>query len=266
MSGSNRPGVMAGSPGANCAMDFIKPETRHELLTILRRFSVHHRICSCQHDRTFLLEKGEKVVMGRDFVHVDVRISQDDLGFTRNEFLGFALQSCSCMNTNEETTSVLKITAIQWEMVASQHDKFLAIAVKCRDGKMDATGDTSTILPVMRTQVDDEANEIMTGELFAGGIGGWSFAVKAMQSDERVISTAWALDQDPIACHAFKKNHDMNYIACTSEQAWGSTQADQSMNLCPTMIFQTKVENIWWLSHVTRFAAQLILLSPPCPA
>eukprot|EP00438_Fugacium_kawagutii_P033239 Skav228423 [mRNA] locus=scaffold1325:267313:272607:+ [translate_table: standard] len=247
-------------------MDSLPPENRHILLSLLRKFSVHKQLCSCNHDRSFLLQLEDKVVMGTDVVRATVRIVNEDLGFTRSDFMGHSLQSCSCMDVIGEQVCELTMTAVQWDLVASQHKRFLAIAAKCFNGKIDTTRDSSTILPVMPTQQDDESNEVMVGELFAGGIGGWSFAIKALNSEQRIINTAWALDQDPIARKNYQMNHGMDYVATSAEQCWGYVQADQKANLCPTMFFQTQVENLWWLPHVTRFASQLILMSPPCPA
>eukprot|EP00438_Fugacium_kawagutii_P015662 Skav208586 [mRNA] locus=scaffold3152:68059:72795:+ [translate_table: standard] len=57
----------------------------------------------------------------------------------------------------------------------------------------------------------------------------------------------------------------MDHVASSESQSWGYVQADEAINLCPTVIFQTPVESVWWMAHVTRFASQLILMSPPCP-
>lgn len=260
---------MAGSRGTNCAMDVLSAETKKTVLSTLRKFSIHTKLCECDHDRSFLLRLENGVVkMGSDSVVASVCICETDLGFTKKDFLGYSLQKCTCMDVDQKYTNKasLKMTAAQWDLIASKYESFLAIAVGCKNKNLDATKGTSALMSVHPTHMDPGSGEIVTGELFAGGIGGWSFAQKALTDDGHVTSAMWALDQDFLACKSFQMNHKMDHVASSETQAWGFVQADTAINLCPTVLFQTKIENIWWMTFLEQYNTELVLMSPPCPA
>ncbi len=94
-------------------------------------------------------------------------------------------------------------------------------------------------------------------ELFSGGVGGWSAALRCLDVPYQVV----AVDHDIQACFSFALNFDAILIDGYKEvppQSFASSDKH--------FVIHGEVNSLTWLSAVASWSPDLMLVSSPCPS
>lgn len=98
-------------------------------------------------------------------------------------------------------------------------------------------------------------------ELFAGGFGGWSFAMKASEKLMKDPFTCEiAIDCDACMTAMFSANHD-GHLVSNKEDFRGPIAHGEK-----TMVFTTMIQDSQWFHWAAIHAIDIYVASPPCPA
>lgn len=250
--------------GADLAMESLCNDDRGKLLAMVKSFTFQPRMCTCADPRSYVVDLAHSAVMSAKEVRCEAKIIGGlEFGMPRH-FMGHDMYCC-CDRVDDQSTVTVRFTMHQWATLGDLVDKIMLVNVKTVDGILDATGDCSAVMHFRKTIPDMEASPLKLGEMFCGGYGGWSQAVKAIQSLECDFTTAWALDCDYMCCKAFANTHHMSTIVTDASQCSNEMQVSEDANLIPTPVFNVEIEKLWRLSYAASLSCQCIAWSAPCP-
>lgn len=245
-------------------MECLPNDDKGRLLEMVRSFAYQPKVCTCNDRRSYVIEISPSAVMGLREVRCEaIVVDPSTLGYHRH-FMGHDTY-CACDAHDHGTVFTVRFTMQQWATLGDFVDKVILLHVTTTGNVIDATGNHSAVLHYRETIPDSEDRTLRMGELFCGGYGGWSHAVKAIQSRGCDMTTSWALDYDFMCCKAFAYTHDMSHFASDPVQCGNDIQTADDANLIPSIVFNTDVDMLWWITYASMFSCQCIAWSPPCP-
>eukprot|EP00438_Fugacium_kawagutii_P021778 Skav205464 [mRNA] locus=scaffold4885:263184:268607:+ [translate_table: standard] len=246
-------------------MENVQHGQRHDLLQLVKKFRLQPCYCSCHHDASYLIRVGEQVACTSAAITVKATIETELLTHRPDTFLGYRL-TCSCNDKCQTTNVTVAFSLEQWESTLSGWDGLaILVGVKCSQGHLAADHDDAAVLRWCPLGHDNEDEPIRMGDMFCGGLGGWSHAAKALASEQRDILTCWAVDMDPLTAQTFRKSHDMTHVSVDANDCWSKISSDDRTCQSSTMVFKTNIKQLWWVTFAALKRAQIICASPPCP-
>ena len=134
------------------------------------------------------------------------------------------------------------------------------------EGILDLTGAGAAIIPVSPNDPVDEDKPLVIGELYCGGFSGWTHAIHELILRHMNIVHGFALDKDSACCDVYEKTHAPNVRASDSMEYGRACAAHHQFGDKPSVLLQTTITDVWWMTCIGRYFPELLCLSPPCPA
>ena len=114
----------------------------------------------------------------------------------------------------------------------------------------------TVILPLK----NDNSGPLHILELFSGGIGGWSAALRCLAM-EQVEYQVVAVEHDLQACFAFSMNYDAILLDGYTDIPFQSFTASKKH-----FVVHGEVNSLTWMPAVAHWSTDLMLVSSPCPS
>eukprot|EP00438_Fugacium_kawagutii_P033516 Skav222491 [mRNA] locus=scaffold1835:172720:177369:- [translate_table: standard] len=114
----------------------------------------------------------------------------------------------------------------------------------------------STLLPIK----DVDKNPLHVLECFAGGYGGWSYAMKHLRRHFGIPSQILSLESDLAACSNFAVNHQVPIV-----NGFNVLPHDTFQDVHEDCLLHADVASRDWLGAVSTWHPHVMLVSSPCP-
>eukprot|EP00438_Fugacium_kawagutii_P024669 Skav211349 [mRNA] locus=scaffold2448:58925:64111:- [translate_table: standard] len=174
---------------------------------------------------------------------------------------------CDCGHETRIRQVKVCFTPEQWEAITGSDGSVVLMGARVTEQAkvLDLTGSNCAVLRFRKTISTSEVEEIIFGEMFCGGYGGWSHAIDALCKDTKVMTCQWAIDRDPICCSTYNKNHPKNVHGVDAKQCWAQIKIMEDRSYAPSMLFQAGIEDAWWVTFASRVPVEVVNFSAPCP-
>ena len=267
-SGSNLPVVVAARVtegwSTDRAMDLQQSGVHDDILSILSHYCLQPSICSCLRTVSVALQIHDVKIISHDFTMVDCSIVVPP-GFAPNEFMGFSLNPCTCDEARIKHVRV-KFTAVQWDACVQHHDQVLVICGDFSQGLLTTDAQECGVIPVNeQPRNHGDENTVFMAEVFAGGFGGWSHAVNALNQIGGSIRRLWAIDRDPECAFRFAKSHDVTHVCDGPRQCWQQCN-EMNHDKSTSFFLISNLKFLWWTPLMRVQGLDIWATSPPCPA
>eukprot|EP00438_Fugacium_kawagutii_P029471 Skav209238 [mRNA] locus=scaffold293:433722:439145:+ [translate_table: standard] len=236
-----------------------------QIVEILKRFKLQDGFCECQGVASYLFSVAELGVCTSSEMTIKASI-QTHLQAFRPDSFGCHSLGCQCNHEMRRKEVTMSFSLEQWESTFQDISGiFVVVGARVSKDHVSANHVEAAVFRWDHEHGDDETKSVRVGEMFCGGIGGWSQACRALASSSRDISTCWAVDIDPITCRTFARSHDMTYVVNDASDCWNQVNSDEESCQVPSVVFNTDVKRLWWIVYAAREKVQLVCASPPCP-
>eukprot|EP00438_Fugacium_kawagutii_P010594 Skav235951 [mRNA] locus=scaffold530:61453:65787:- [translate_table: standard] len=236
-----------------------------QIVALLKQFKLQDGFCECQGVASYLFSVAELGVCTSSEMTIKASI-QTHLQTIRPDRFGCHSLCCPCSHETRRKEVTMSFSLEQWESTFKDiSGLFMVVGARVYNDQVSANHDGAAVFRWEPEHGDDEENPIRVGEMFCGGIGGWSQACRALASSTRDISTRWAIDIDPITCRTFARSHEMTYVVTDAVDCWNRINSDEDSCQVPSVVFNTDAKRLWWIVYAAREKVQLVCASPPCP-
>eukprot|EP00438_Fugacium_kawagutii_P016504 Skav228927 [mRNA] locus=scaffold3800:172712:176581:+ [translate_table: standard] len=100
-------------------------------------------------------------------------------------------------------------------------------------------------------------------ELYAGGFGGWSYALRHIaKEDASPMTVGLAVDTDMQMAELYSRNHDSQTVRLDKDLR-EDIEIDPKKDI---LFFQTRIQDSTWYHWCVLKGTEIFLASPPCPA
>ena len=176
------------------------------------------------------------------------------------------LTECDCSCDDRKTQVRAVISNEQWKHVMANHHDCIILGARVDDGKIYASHADAALVPVKQVSEIPEDAPLTMGELFSGGFSGWTHAALALSRFGINVNHEWAVDKDSVACHAYEMTHQPDAHVTTPKEASDACVQERVGGRLPSLLFQTAIQHVWWLTFAGLFMTEVIAMSAPCPA
>eukprot|EP00435_Cladocopium_sp_Y103_P053164 s137_g17.t1 len=204
--------------------------------------------------------------MSRNAVVVQCKVVNDEGFHMQQRFQGCDLLQCQCDPATHVTIIDVKVTNLQWNCVMAESEECLLIHARLDDGCLSTMFDDAAVIPVKPVTEPADDQRLPCGEIFSGGFSGWSHSVSALKERGMHLQHEWGLDRDAAACVSYSKTHCPTQIAQTASEAGEFFTDGSTYSGGGHLLFQTAVQNFWWMTFAGVFMTEAIFMSAPCPA
>eukprot|EP00438_Fugacium_kawagutii_P019780 Skav228862 [mRNA] locus=scaffold816:103186:109232:- [translate_table: standard] len=221
-------------------------------------------VCGNMKLASCLVKLGDLLVMGSREVKCSATLVVEEDQIPPRTFQGIPL-TCTCDGKNVFQEITVHMTPQQWAALGEQKDIVALISARCHDGVIDTTGDEAAVFNFSKVAKDAPHDTVALGELFCGGYGGWSHALRAISLTEREVMTAWGLDRDANCCTSHARSHGISMVVDNPVVCWNQMAVAEDSGMVPTTLFNVELDRLWWMTFAARYGCQVIAWSAPCP-
>ena len=249
-------------------MNDLDPASKTKIWDILQVFSPVQSLCQCHRNFTVGVHLDEILSMSDNEVNIKgATISVSHFG---SSFFGTPIHDTLC-ECEPIRTCHIKMPKWIWDMSAGNNIDVLLVGALWDANCISVMHEQAAVIPLQKkswytpSAIGDN-NPIVTFEMFSGGFGGWSHAIRAVDKFGVPIQCAFALDHHQGCSWTFAKSHDFDGVVTNPQQFQNCLLEWNEQYLGhPKIVLNCAMENMWWLSIVGRFATGIWTLSPPCP-
>ena len=223
-------------------------------------------ICECRSIGNFRFRFGRVISMNAQGVLVEGQVVDDSGRHMHQVFNSMNLIECACPPTAKTVDVRVVVSNPQWHMVISKFDECLLLGAKVKDGKLFLNHDECAVIPVRPEGDIPQDAQVSVGEIFSGGFSGWSHSIRALIRLGMNIGHEWSIDKDPMTCNAFAKTHQPTVHAQSASEAFAKISEKRVGHFLPSVLFQSAVQSLWWITFASVFMSEVITMSAPCPS
>ena len=245
-------------------MDILDDESKMKVWDILETYAPVKTLCRCNPMFTVAIHLTGDVTMTNGYVIANANIFDAEL--IPSSFCGHPIHASKC-DCEPLQSFPVKFPMWQWELIQSEYQSLILVGATWKDGVVDMSMYFSAVLPApWRDAFQSTMDRSVTCfEMFAGGFGGWSHAIRALADQNIPIFTSCALDRDDLCCRAFVKSHAFDFAATNGTDCRSKMQDCEFRGINPKIFFHSSMENIWWMTFLKHERIDMWCMSPPCP-
>eukprot|EP00435_Cladocopium_sp_Y103_P055143 s189_g18.t1 len=248
------------------AMESLESSTSNHIFELLDRMTLKTYACPCRKEISLRVVKQTMISMSPTKVKVSCAIQNDNGVHMKQSFSGQSLVECQCDVAVRSTNVEIEMTDFQWKHSMSRYPECLVVAAKMDGNRISLCNGNGAIIPYHEPSEDHHAGVLRLGELYCGGFSGWTHAAHELALAGLNLDHVFALDRDPVCCCIYQKTHGMNVLAVDPSSYDRALHESPQFGDCPSTVFQTTINDLWWMTCVGKYAVELMCLSPPCPA
>lgn len=222
--------------------------------------------CICRKISNFRLKLGDVVSMNDAGVLISCQIVDDEGRHMRQVFMDKDLTQCECRLEDRRTEVRAVLSDPQWKHVMAENGECIMLGARVDDFHLFANHPDAAVVAIRHDQEVPEDVPLSMGELFSGGFSGWTHAATALAKFGINVNHDWALDRDPVACHAYNMTHQPDVHVQGPTEAAKACDEDRIGGKLPSMLFQTSIQSLWWMTFASLFMSEIVSMSAPCPA
>lgn len=249
-------------------MDDLDSATKTKVWDILQVFKPVQSLCPCYRNFSVAVHLSE--ILTKSENHVNVKGAIFNLDWWAETYCGMPIHERQCECSVITDCRVMIPTWI-WETTLNNSITDVILAGAMWDGDwISVMHAQSAVIPIHKCHWQKESigegRRLTTFEMFAGGFGGWSHAIRAMEMQGIPIQCVFALDHHQGSAQTFAKSHCFDSVVTEPRQYHETIREWNEQFLGhPKMVVNTSMENMWWLSVIGKFDISIWTLSPPCP-
>ena len=249
-------------------MDDLDDATKIKIWDILHVFSPVQSLCRCYGNFTVGIHIEDILDMSNNEVNINGAVIS--VNQCSDHFFGIPIHEKKCECDILQNCQVI-LPRWAWETVICDNSDILLAGALWDGEKISVMHEQAAIIPLLKhswskLDINEDRRSVTCFEMFSGGFGGWSHAIKAIEASGLKIRTAFALDRHQGCAWTFAKSHSFDFvISSPSQYRECSHEWNNQHEGSPQIVFNTAMENMWWLSVVGKFATSMWVMSPPCP-